>query len=87
MAANYAYSRPMFAQDDVAITLKTVDVRNLDLASVGLFAIVTESEHGVAQEGRRFDSQWGHCLHPSGRIMALVSTQPLTEMSIRDISC
>jgi hypothetical protein len=35
-------------------------------------------------EGRAFDSRW--CHNPSGRIMALGSNQPLTEMSIRNIS-
>jgi len=34
-------------------------------------------------EGRGFDSQYGH---PSGRTMALGSTQHLTEMSIMNIS-
>ena len=37
-------------------------------------------------EGRGFDFQWCHWLNPSGRIMALGSTQPLTEMNTRDIS-
>ena len=49
--------------------------------------------HAVAQlvkalrykpEGRGFDSRW--CHNPSGRIMALMSNQPLTEMSTRNIS-
>jgi hypothetical protein len=57
----------------------------MDLASVGLFATVTESGHAVAQECSGFDSQWGHCLNPYGRIMALGSTEPLTEMSKRNI--
>ena len=35
-------------------------------------------------EGRGFDSRW--CHNPSGRTMALGSTQPLTEMSTRCIS-
>jgi hypothetical protein len=35
-------------------------------------------------EGRGFDSRM--CHNPSGRIMALGSTQPLTEMSTRGIS-
>ena len=33
-------------------------------------------------EGRGFDSRW----RPSGHTMALGSTQPLTEMSTRNIS-
>jgi hypothetical protein len=41
-------------------------------------------------EGRRFDSRWCHWIfhwhNPSCRTMALVSTQPLTEMSTRNIS-
>jgi hypothetical protein len=37
-------------------------------------------------EGRGFDSRWGHWLNPSGRTMAPGSTQPLTEMSTRDVS-
>jgi len=40
-------------------------------------------------EGRRFDSRWGHWAfwhNPSGRTLALGSTQQLTEMSTRDIS-
>jgi len=40
-------------------------------------------------EGRSFDSRWCHwifyCHNPSGRTMALGSTQPLTEMSTRNI--
>ena len=35
-------------------------------------------------EGRGFDSRW--CHNPSGRNMALGSTQPLTEMSTGNIS-
>ena len=41
-------------------------------------------------EGLGFDFRWSHCnfhwLNPSGRIMALGSTQTLTEMGTRDIS-
>ena len=41
-------------------------------------------------EGRGFDSRWCHwnfSFHnPSGRTMVLGSTQPLTEMSTRNIS-
>jgi hypothetical protein len=37
-------------------------------------------------EGSGFDSRWGHSI-PSGRTMVLGSTQPLTEMSTRGISC
>jgi hypothetical protein len=41
-------------------------------------------------EGRRFDSRCVigifHCLNPSGRTMAVGSTQPLTEMSTRNTS-
>ena len=40
-------------------------------------------------EGRGFDFRWGHWLvhrlNPSGPTMALGSTQPLTEMSTRNI--
>jgi hypothetical protein len=40
-------------------------------------------------EGCGFDFRWGHrivrCLNPSGHTMTLGSTQPLTEMSIRNI--
>jgi hypothetical protein len=56
-------------------------------------------EYAVAQlvealrykpEGRGFDSLWSHwsfkCLNPSGRTVALGSTQPLTEMSTRNPS-
>ena len=35
-------------------------------------------------EGRGFDSRW--CHNPSGRTVALGSTQPLTEMSTGNIS-
>ena len=42
-------------------------------------------------EGRGFDSRWCHWnfhrRNPSGRTMALGLTQPLTEMSTRNISC
>jgi len=50
--------------------------------------------HAVAQlietlrhkpEGYEFDSRQGHLLNPSGRTMALRSTQPLTEMSTRGV--
>jgi hypothetical protein len=53
----------------------------------------TREGHAVAElvqaprctpEGRRFDSRW--LTYPSVRIMALASTQPLTEMSTRNIS-
>jgi len=37
-------------------------------------------------EVRKFDSQWVYWLDPSGRTMALNSTQPITEISIRGIS-
>jgi hypothetical protein len=37
-------------------------------------------------EGRRFDSRWFHWHNPFGRTMSLGSTQPLTEMSTRNIS-
>jgi hypothetical protein len=41
-------------------------------------------------EGRRFDSRWGHWIffswpNPSSRTMAPGSTQPLTEMSTRNL--
>jgi hypothetical protein len=36
-------------------------------------------------EGRGFDSRWCHWNY-SGRTMALEVTQPLTEMSIRNVS-
>ena len=36
-------------------------------------------------EGREFDSRWCHW-NPSGRTMALGSTQPLTELCTRNIS-
>ena len=50
--------------------------------------------HAVAQlvdalrEGREFDSRWCHWnLHnPPGRTVALRSTQPVTEISTRNIS-
>jgi hypothetical protein len=42
------------------------------------------------QEGRGFDFRWGHwnfsLLNPSGRSMALGSTQPVTVMGTRDVS-
>ena len=38
-------------------------------------------------EGLESDSRWCHLHTPSGRIMALGSTQSLREMSIRNISC
>jgi hypothetical protein len=37
-------------------------------------------------ESRGFDPQWCEGHNPSGRTMALVSTQSLTEMSTRNIS-
>jgi hypothetical protein len=37
-------------------------------------------------EGHGFDSQWCHWNNPSDRTMVLVLTQPLTEMSTRNIS-
>ena len=41
-------------------------------------------------EGREFDSQWCNwnfsLQNPSGRTVAVGSTQPLTEMSTRNIS-
>jgi len=41
-------------------------------------------------KGREFDSQWGigicHWFKPSGRSMALGSTNPVTEMSTSNIS-
>jgi len=41
-------------------------------------------------EGREFDSPWCHwnfsSYNPSGRTMALGLTQPLTEMSTKNIS-
>jgi len=37
------------------------------------------------QKGRGFDSRWCHLLNPSGRTVALGSTQPLTEMITSDI--
>jgi len=56
--------------------------------------------HAVAQlvealryksEGRHFDFRWCHGIfymhNPSVRTMALGLTQPLTEMSTRNISC
>jgi hypothetical protein len=36
-------------------------------------------------EGRGFESRWRHLLNPSGRNMALGSTQPATELSTRDV--
>ena len=60
-----------------------------------LFSVMTIEKWGyaVAQlvealrykpEGRGFDSRW--CHNPSGRTMALGLTQPLIEMSTRNIS-
>ena len=42
----------------------------------------------IYTQGRGFDSQWGHwnfSVNPSSCTMALWSTQPLTEMSTRDL--
>ena len=36
--------------------------------------------------GRGFDSRWCHWNFPSGRTVTLGLTQPLTEMSTRNIS-
>jgi hypothetical protein len=36
-------------------------------------------------EGRGFKSRWGGIFRPSSRTIALVSTQPLTEMSTRNL--
>jgi hypothetical protein len=36
-------------------------------------------------EGRGFDCRLGHCTFQSSRIMALVSSQPLIEMSTRNL--
>jgi len=60
---------------------------------------IQQQGHAVAQlvealryksEGRGFDSRWCHwnfsLTYPSGRTMALGLTQPLTEMSTRNIS-
>jgi hypothetical protein len=53
----------------------------------------TREGHAVAElvealrctpDGGKFDSRW--LTYPSGRIMALASTQPLIEMSTRNIS-
>ena len=58
-----------------------------------LLLLIHTVGHAVAQlvealrsksEGRGFDSRW--CHNPSGRSMALGLTQPLTEMSTRNIS-
>ena len=38
------------------------------------------------KSGQGFDFRWCHFHNPSGRTMALGSTQPLTEMSTRNIS-
>jgi hypothetical protein len=38
---------------------------------------LVEALHNMP-EGRGFDSRWGHFLNPSGRTMALGSTQPIT---------
>jgi len=38
------------------------------------------------QEGHGFDYRWSQLYNPSGRTMALGLTQPLTEMSTRNIS-
>jgi len=38
-------------------------------------------------EGCVFYSQWSHWLNSFGHNVALGSTQPLTEMSTRDVSC
>ena len=57
--------------------------------------LLTGSGHAVAQlfealrykpEGRGFDSRSCHLHNPSGRNLALGLTQPLTEMSTRNIS-
>jgi hypothetical protein len=61
--------------------------------NVGILTLKTV--HAVAQlvevlrrklEGLEFDSRWCHSHNPSGHTMVLGSTQPLTEMSIRNIS-
>jgi hypothetical protein len=52
--------------------------------------VMVEAPH-YKPEGRGFDSRWCHWIffishNPSGRTMALGLTQPLTELSTRDIS-
>ena len=60
----------------------------LDGGGVAVTQLV-ESLH-YKPEGCGFDARWGHWifrwLNPSGRTMALGSTQPVTEMSTRNIS-
>ena len=41
--------------------------------------------HCYKPESRGFEFRWGHLLNPSGRIVALGSTQPETELSTRDV--
>jgi hypothetical protein len=76
----------------------TVHVFPTDMQNI--FSVGTKKTgHVVAQlvealcykaEWRGFHSRWGHCFffywpNPSGRTVALGSTQPLTEMSTRNL--
>jgi hypothetical protein len=71
-----------------------ISVRRLDIS----FRYRQQWGYAVAQlvealrykpEGRGFDTRWDRwkfSVNPSGRAMALESTQPLTEMSTRNLS-
>jgi hypothetical protein len=66
------------------------------LAPCNFMALNYVSGHVVAQlvvalryklEVRGFDTRWCHLRNPSGRIMVLGSTEPVTEKSTRNIYC
>ena len=71
-------------------------LRHQSSRDLKLVSTANDVRHAVAQlvealrykpEGRGFDSRWCHCNgNPPARTMALGLTQPLTEMSTRNIS-
>ena len=66
------------------VTVRVIYFEHASVISVGACGGVVVKVLRYKPAGRGFDSRWWH--NPSGRTMALGSTEPLTEMGIRCIS-
>ena len=67
---------------------KSVMLRSLSCSALYPIGFRAEATRSLIElpEGRGCDSRWCHWHNPSGRTVALGSSQPLTEMITRNIS-
>jgi hypothetical protein len=88
-----AYIKPQMYFSMYSINHSTgfVEIRygRLELNCISLYLFLSRGHYTTRREGRGFESRWGgfffNLPNPSSRTMAVGSTQPLTEMSTKNL--